>query len=88
MTASTPAPQDLKQRTAGSPDHPDPSPHPDAHPGHSTEATSSSHPTAVEHPESPADPTNNVSRIMFFVMLAIIVGAIAIFLILHPRPPG
>ena len=88
MAASTPAPQEPKERTPDNPDHPDSNPHPDAHPGHSTEATSSAHPTSVEHPESPADPTTKVSRVMFFVMLAIIVGAIAIFLILHPRPPG
>jgi hypothetical protein len=42
----------------------------------------------ADHPEYADDRTTRTSRILFFVMLAVIVGTIAIFLILHPRPPG
>jgi len=51
------------------------------------QATTPAHPSPVDHPESPADATTNTSRVMLFVILAIIVGSIAIFLIIRPSPP-
>ncbi len=52
-----------------------------------SQATTPAHPTPVDHPESPADSTTNTSRVMLFVILAIVVGSIALFLILRLSPP-
>ena len=40
------------------------------------------------HPSSPENSTRSLGRVLFFVMLAIIVGFIAAFLILRPNPTG
>jgi hypothetical protein len=38
----------------------------------------------VEHEHPTADPATRSGRVLFFIMLAVIVGSIAVFLILKP----